>query len=309
MIIDFHMHLGDILHKDGAKTIYAQKKMPRKFNIQRFEEKILHFNTSQITNWLLAKYDDQYTKSVQERLQAATAENYCHYLDRLKKLSAQLFQDEEVRCICMPISPYVNFDDVYAFSKQEKSIEPFTSILPHVSESDMLKDLNRTLPLAKGLKLHPIIQGIPFDSRATFEALKLVSFHKKVVLLHAGASRYYLDGERHLQHCELDDPREAEKMIRYFPEIIFVVGHAGIYEFDIWASLLAKYENVFVDLSVQSSKSITNIINLYGIDRVLYASDWPCVDPNITKQIMLKTFKDEQLEKVFYKNALNILTC
>ena len=307
MIIDFHMHLGDILHEAGIKNIYSNKKIPTKFNIQRFEEVFLQFNSYKLTNYILNKYDDFYTRSVQERLKAATLQNYRKYLKKLKSFSLKVFSDQDVKSLCMPISPYVNFDDILALSKEESAIIPFASIPIHLSGKDMLKKLNADMTIAKGLKLHPIIQGVPFDSKTTYSALEIVKSHKKVVLLHAGASRYYLGEEKHLQHCELDNPYSAEKIIRCFPEVPFIIGHAGIYEFPLWAEIIAKYENVLVDVSVQSIKSIRNIINLYGIDRVLFASGWPCVDLDITLKIIQRAINVNQLEKVLYKNALDIL--
>lgn len=302
------MHLGDILHSDGAKTIYYKRKMPSKLNIQWFEESILRFNTCNITNYFFSKYDDCYTKSVQERLKAATFQNYSKYLQELKAFSMQVFLDEDVRSVCMPVSPYVNFDDIRVVAfKNDEAIIPFTSIPIHLSKKDMMEKLNEDMNIAKGLKLHPIIQGVPFDDEITLSALEIVEAHKKVVLFHAGGSRYYLGEEKHLQHCELDNPYQAEKMVKSFPHVIFVIGHAGIYEFPLWAEIMRKYENVFVDISVQSVRSIRSIINLYGIDRVLFASDWPCVNLGITLKIIKKAISVNQMEKVLYKNAMQIL--
>lgn len=308
MIIDIHMHLGNIFRENGGATIYQNIKYPRHFNIQRFEEDVLKFNIRSCFQNYFKVHDDEYTLSVQERASAGTADNYVnlHY-KTLQKLSKHFFGDDKVFCACMPISPYVNFDDIYEYSMRNKTIIPFTSINPLDSVDDISKKISEESKLCAGLKLHPILQGIAFNSGKTYAALDVFRPVGKPVLFHAGASRYYIGDEAYKQHCELDSVTDAVAMISKYHDIPFIVGHTGIYEYEEWSSALSRFENVYCDISVQSSAHISEILNTWGEDRVLFGTDFPCCRTKSVIKIVAKAIPKRVCEKIFYANATNIL--
>lgn len=307
MIIDIHMHMGDILHRGGGKAITLDVEMPNKLNIQRFEEDVLKFNSFGITKYFFEKFDDLYTLSVQNRIQAGNIYNLYKYFDMLTSFSKKIFGDTSVKSICMPVAPYVTLDDIYPITQTEHRLLAFTSINPDLSIKDACTELSNSIDKCYGLKLHPIIQGIPFNSPYTYSALDLFNGIGKPVLLHAGASRYYLGNEKIYQHCDLDDPYAAREMIKRYPQIPFIIGHAGIAEYQMWAELLKKYDNVYFDITVQSVSSIRKLISWYGEDKMLFATDWPCVNPKTTFNIVVKALNDRQIEKCFYQNAENLM--
>lgn len=307
MIIDVHMHLGDILHNNGGNIISRNIPMPKKFNIQRFEERCLRFNGNFATKLLFQLLDDNYTKSVQDRIKAGTIENLEKHIDLLTKSSKEIFGDDNVFCACMPVAPYVSFNDIYKYSLCNEKILPFTSFDPMKGEDASCAEIETSMNNCYGLKLHPIIQGIPFNSHVTYSVLDIFKKTSKPVLFHAGASRYYIGKEKSKQHCELDDIGAAKEMVKKYPTIPFIMGHAGIAGFLDWAEAFKNIDNVYVDITVQSVKAIRKIISLYGEDRVLFASDWPCVDSTVTIDIVRKALSASQIHKCMYKNALNIL--
>lgn len=307
MIIDIHMHIGDILHLGGGKSVTGNIKMPHNFNIQRFEEDVLRFNSFGITKYFFGKYDDFYTLSVQKRIRAGNLHNLSKYYDILSATSKKLFNDASVKSACMPVAPYVTFDDIYTITRTEHRLLAFTSINPDLSIKDACTELSRSVDKCCGLKLHPIIQGISFDSPYIYNALDILDGTEKPVLLHAGASRYYLGDEKIFQHCDLDDPYAAKEMVKRYPRIPFIIGHAGISEYQEWADLLKKYENVYFDITAQPVRAIHELISWYGEDRMLFATDWPCINPKTTLGIVMKALNDRQLEKCLYQNAKNLL--
>lgn len=307
MIIDIHMHIGDILHREGGKSATLDVEMPNRFNIQRFEEDILKFNSFKITKYFFEKYDDFYTLSVQKRIKAGNIYNLNKYFDILTNFSLKFFGDTTVKSICMPVAPYVTLNDIYPITQTERRLLSFTSINPDLSIRDACDELCNSIYKCHGLKLHPIIQGIPFNSPYTYSALDIFNGTGKPVLFHAGASRYYLGNEKNLQHCDLDDPYAAREMIEKYPQIPFIIGHSGIAEYQEWAMLLKKYDNVYFDITVQSVYTIRKLISWYGEDKMLFATDWPCVNPTTTLNIAIKALNDRQMEKCFYQNAKNLI--
>lgn len=307
MIIDVHMHLGDILHKNGGKIISKSVDMPNNFNIQRFDEDVLKLNSYLFSNKIVfGIFDDSYTRSVSYRIKAGTYENLMKYYSMLECISSEMFGDSVIRTFCMPVAPYVTFEDIYDFSSKDNRLLPFNSINKTYSLETSCNHLIETLPNCYGLKLHPIIQGIPFNSEYTYNALDVFNGTGKPVLLHAGACRYYLGEEKCLQHCDLDNPIAAKEMISRYPDIPFIIGHAGIAEYKEWASLLYKFDNVYIDITSQSVSSIKSLIKWYGEDKLLFATDWPCINPKTTLRIAKKALTDSQLEKLMFKNALSL---
>ena len=209
--------------------------------------------------------------------------------------------------MCMPIAPYVTFDDIENNIKDDSTILPFTSINPMLSVNDACERLYREKHKAYGLKLHPIIQGISFDCDMAMKILEVVRAFNKPVLFHAGVSHYYLANEKNKQHLECDNILSAKKMIQSFPDIKFIIGHAGCLEMKEWADEMAGLENVFVDVTVQSIKSIRYLVKRYGEDRILFASDWPCINPRVTLDVVTKALSWTQLEKCLYKNTASLI--
>lgn len=304
MIIDCHMHLGDILHIGGGKAISSDVSWYNKFNIQWIEENVLHFKSNAFSRILFKLLDDKYTESVQQRILSGTYKNFLNYKKYLENKSNELFSNKSVYFACMPVAPYVTFEDIIEFSNIDHTILPFTSIDPTLPIIEACDTVESQMEQAFGLKLHPIIQGVPFNSRRTLEVLEAIEKYNKPVLFHAGGSRYYLGDEKKYQHLELDDIKAARLMVKTFPGIKFIVGHAGCAESLEWASELSCFDNVFVDVTVQSGKSIANLVDIYGEDRVLFATDWPCINPKVTLEIVLKALSWIQKEKCLYKNSL-----
>ena len=58
--------------------------------------------------------------------------------------------------------------------------------------------------------------------------------------------------------------------------------------------------------------TIQDALKLVGPDRIIYASDYPYISLEESLKINLKLFKecnfnDDELEKIFYKNALRLI--
>ncbi len=83
--------------------------------------------------------------------------------------------------VCLPIEPYVGFDDLDAAREKDKRVLPSpASISRRPSTSKKLTGDVRCGAL--GLKLHPIIQKIPLSDRRVMEALQCFEPLNKPVL-------------------------------------------------------------------------------------------------------------------------------
>ncbi len=177
--------------------------------------------------------------------------------------------------VCLPIAPYVTFEDLSQAAGLDKRIIPFTSI-DFTRKHDVGKQLSKDIEDgAKGLKLHPIIQRVPLSDERTLEAIQAFAFYRKPVLAHTGPSHYYLKNESEKQAPEYADVSSVEKLVRSFSGVNFIIGHSGLFWQDQVRKKMADCKNVWVDVSFQSPRVIKGLIKAFGPERVMYASDWP----------------------------------
>jgi uncharacterized protein len=298
-IIDSHSHLGDILYPSGGELIGKKNiAMPSKFDIVAYNESMLQrsFGLGEILYNLLVNFA---TKAERARNAAATLENMGRSLDEL----------DISYTVCLPIAPYVTYQDLAKARLIDERIIPFTSI-DFTLGSDAVKQVTCDVEEgAMGLKLHPIIQRKPLDDPLVLEVLQEFARHKKPVLTHAGVSHYYLGDEKGLNHPENGKIEKIEELIRTFPAVNFVVGHAGLFQVNEVCKRLKGLANVWVDTSFQAPEVITKLIDTFGAEKVMYASDWPYgYRKPAVKAVQVACKGDAALEELlFYKNAALLL--
>ena len=192
--------------------------------------------------------------------------------------------------------------------EKDSGIIPFTGI-DYTREYDIEASLASDVASgAKGLKLHPVVQRIPLTSKRTFKAVEAFASFKLPILFHCGVSSYYLGDEKSKEEPSYGEIHHSEKLVKAFPQVNFIAGHAGLYEVKDVIELLSKYKNVWVDISFQSPSTIRRLIKAFGPEKVLYASDWPYGD----RVTAIKTVKaactgDKGVEKrIFFENAAEL---
>jgi len=298
-IIDVHTHLGNILYPNGRELIYQKGIVKKAVNDpQDLNERLL------MRNFGLGKLIYRLTHNSTTRAQVvrgmtATLENM-----------RQSMADNKVNYhVCMPIAPYLTFEDLLEASEQEPRIIPFTSIdftRPHDIGAKLKQDVTRG---ARGLKLHPVIQCQSVRDAPTMEALQSFQHLRKPVLPHTGPSAYYLGSETDRNRPENGAVKEIIHMVRTFPKIPFIIGHAGLFWVHEIRKSLGDCQNVWVDTSFQSPGNIRKLIKTFGPEKVMYASDWPwgSQGPHI-KTVQVACKGDQQLaERLFFQNAKELL--
>jgi predicted TIM-barrel fold metal-dependent hydrolase len=299
MIIDVHSHLGDILnHNGGALIDQTGVKKKRMFDPISLSEMILHreFGFGDFFYRLLG---GQVTRAERERNFTATLENMARSMD----------ESGVTHTVCMPVPPYVTFEDLNAARSQETRVIPFTGIdftRDYDIDSALRSDVNRG---ARGLKLHPIIQNIPLTDKKAMKAVHSFSQFKLPVLFHCGYSSYYRGKEKNRQNTTFGEIWFAAELVSSFPNVQFIAGHAGIFDVKDVIKMLAGYPNVCVDTSFQSPHRIRQLIKAFGPERVMFASDWPYGNriPGL-KSVRAACRGDRKLEEmILWSNAAQLL--
>lgn len=299
MIIDVHSHLGDILNLGGGGLIDRKNvTMEKMWDPQTLNEKQL--NRSFGLGALAYKVTEYWaTKAQRARNATATLENMQRSLD----------EAGIDYTVCLPIAPYVTFEDLVKAREKDARILPFTSI-DFTRDYDISAQIEADMAQgAVGLKLHPIIQAVPLDDSRVIEALQACSRLKLPVLIHSGVSSYYLGKEKSRNVPSNGRIIHIDKAVRSFPHVNFIIGHAGLFQVKEVCQRMNGLPNVWVDTSFQSPGTIVKLMKVFGHDRVMYASDWPFGNrmPHI-QTVKVACRGDKDLENLLYfENASRFL--
>lgn len=298
-IIDAHSHIGDILYPGGGKII-EQKGVRKKLIFDPITISQMGLNRDFGTGNLAYRiFLHWIIRAEQERNFTATRENARNSMDQAGVTST----------VCLPLPPNVVFSDVKAAAEKDPGLIPFTGV-DFSDTSQLDKQFEAEVAAgAKGLKLHPIIQKVSFSDKRLIKAVRSFMRFDLPILFHAGVSNYYVGSEKGKNIPEYGGIKEAAELVSAFPEAKFIVGHAGMFEVKDVIQMLGKYQNVWVDTSLQSPEKIRNLIDVFGEDKVLFASDWPFGSrkPAI-KAVKAACKGNERLErKVFYENACSLM--
>ena len=169
----------------------------------------------------------------------------------------------------------------------------------HPDSEDIEGDMEHLLSLGlKGVKLHPDIQNFKIDDYRNLKIYELCEKHGIPILMHTGDSRY-----------DRSNPNRLCPILEIYTDLIIVAAHFGGYS--IWEEATDKlkdFPNVYVDCSSSFAfikpRTAKKIIRTYGADKVLFATDYPMWEPKAEIEYFFKLkLKDEELEKILYKNA------
>jgi predicted TIM-barrel fold metal-dependent hydrolase len=299
-IIDVHGHLGDILEPGGGELIPKRGvAKERVYDPVDLAERNLHAGSHALGKLLYRLGGRWVTRAERARNATATLENLTRSLDDAGISHA----------VALPVPPYVTFADLAAAAAQEPRVVPFTGV-DYTHDEDPGPALAADVAGgARGLKLHPIIQNVPLTSPRTRAAVEAFAVHDRPVLFHCGISSYYLGADRVRQQPRYGAIPDAAALVRDFPRVRFIAGHAGLFEAREVMALLGGFPNASVDTSFQPVARVRELIATFGPERVLFASDWPYGNRPPALAIAKRACRgDRGLERrIFFENAAELL--
>ncbi len=152
----------------------------------------------------------------------------------------------------------------------------------------------------RGVKLHPDFQHFYIDSPEAYQIYEEVE-GKLPVLMHMGDSRY-----------DYSAPERLLKVLSQFPGLTIIGAHfAG---WSLWdeSTELLKDQDMYVDCSsslyAMSSEHAEKLIREFGVDKVLWGTDYPMWTAEEELELFNKiNLTDEEREKILSGNALRVL--
>ena len=151
-----------------------------------------------------------------------------------------------------------------------------------------------------GIKLHPDFQGFEIDCDKMQRIYEAIG-NSFPVLMHVGDV-----------HTDMSSPKRLSKMVDKFPEVTFIAAHFGGYSNWDEAYEYLCGRNVYFDTSSSLDKlsdaDAMKIIKKHGVDKMLYASDYPIVThKECLERFMKLPLTDEERNMMFYDNAAKLL--
>ena len=152
----------------------------------------------------------------------------------------------------------------------------------------------------KGIKLHPDFQKFYIDDEGVEKFYRSAS-GKLPILLHVGDDRF-----------EYSKPKRLVKMAKKYPQTTFIAAHFGGYRCWDDAYLYKGLKNVYFDtcssLPFITSERAKEIIDMLGVERFFFATDFPMWDAtNELERFNKIPLSSEEREMIFSKNIKKLL--
>ena len=309
-IIDFHTHLGDIFHENKNIAFKRPGIVDNPPDFTGFDP-FKDLEESGYTRPLIVP-------DVEAQNKLITA-GQVRIWQR-----ANIFTTREVMDAAgvtywgsLPIMPNTSFDECLAASKLDPGFIPFTCPdfgLPH---EEMMAKLERDIELgARGLKIHPIIQNVAITDPRCADPIELFGERGLPITYHCGVNDYYKPDDPHLKltNAELGDLHYTLDLLDRYPDYVWVPAHGGGScggELEALAELVRKKgcENVYIESSHRGVEGMHRMLELFGPDRIMFATDWPFDTVTWSVKYAAEAFKDDPVvaDKFFYANAARIL--
>ncbi len=162
-------------------------------------------------------------------------------------------------------------------------------------------EIDRAVSLGlKGIKIHPDFQQFYVDSKNACRIYEAAE-GRLPILIHMGDFRY-----------QYSKPARIASVLDRFPKLDVVGAHFGGWsEWDSAAQEL-QGKRMYVDTSsslyAMPPRRARELIDLFGVDHVLFGTDYPMWDPGEELERIDKIgLKADELEKIMYLNAKRLL--
>lgn len=159
------------------------------------------------------------------------------------------------------------------------------------------KEIERAIEMGLvGLKLHPDTQKVFIDDPRLMEIYEIIEGRMPVVI-HCGDYRH-----------PYSHPTRLKTVLKTFPDLVVDAAHMGGWSIFNRAVDILSEERCFLDTSSSlpflGPRRLRELIGIYGVDRVLFGSDYPMWDPlKDLEAIASAGFTDDELEKILWKNC------
>lgn len=177
-------------------------------------------------------------------------------------------------------------------------ILPFAALHPDTPDLPEVVDALVSAGFA-GVKLHPEFQRFKVDEPRALRMFSALA-GKLPVLLHCGDYR-----------CDNSAPERVLNLIEKAPGLTLICAHLGGWTNWEQAASMLMGQEIWVDTSSSlfalDAQTATRIIRGYGVDRMLFGSDYPMWVPGEeVERLLALPLTDGEKEKILWSNHLKL---
>lgn len=192
---------------------------------------------------------------------------------------------------------------VLSISETEHSLIPFGGIHPdNENYREILKSLSSNG--IKGIKLHPVFQGVNFDDIRYLRLVECACENDLIVTIHAGYD---------IGYSKAHDQAVPHRILSLYEQVHpqkLVLAHMGGWRCltqvrELLAGLPIYFDTAFTQLS---NDEFCSLVQLHGDDKILFGTDSPWENQSTDiERIRTCGLPDETIDKILYQNACKLL--
>ncbi len=171
----------------------------------------------------------------------------------------------------------------------------------HAEMDDIISEIDHIRSLGlRGIKMHPDTQMFNIDDERLYPMYEEIQ-GELPIYLHTGDYRY-----------DYSHPRRLRRVLNDFPKLQAVAAHLGGWSVQDIAQEYLRDTDCLVDISsslmfIEPEKAVEYIRN-FGVDRVMFGSDFPLGSPEVEVERFMKLpLTDTEREQIAYITAENFL--
>ncbi|MBQ9005133.1 MAG: amidohydrolase family protein, partial [Atopobiaceae bacterium] len=168
----------------------------------------------------------------------------------------------------------------------------------HQDFEDVGTELDRAMSMGlRGVKLHPDTQGVNMDDPRLMHVYEECEKRGLPLLIHCGDYRY-----------DYSHPRRLKRILHEFPQLEVCAAHFGGWSVYDLALEYLEDERCFLDVSSSMRylglRRTRELIEDYGVDRMMFGSDFPMWDPGEEQEAFSSLgFSKADYERMCWHNA------
>lgn len=233
--------------------------------------------------------------SLDDELLAASARYFKATANRTPTIEdiAQYYRERTMAAVVFTVDAHVatghpalsSLELVEAAAAFDDVLIPFASVDPNDGASAVARLRDLADAGARGLKLHPSLQGFVPNDPAHYPLYELATARRLPIIVHTGQTGIGagLPGGRGIK-LRLSDPMLLDDVAADFPDLVLVLAHPSVPWQDAAISMATHKANVFIDLSGWSPKYFPpQLVRAAGgllKHKVLFGSDYPVLTPD-----------------------------
>ena len=224
------------------------------------------------------------------------------YSEKLKECGEKAGIDRYLVCSVATKPEQVGHINEYIYNECAQHPEFVGLASFHQDLPDFDSALEDILSLGfRGIKMHPDFQRFNLDDPKMIPAYKAMADAGLVVLFHMGDDRY-----------DFSDPVRLARVLEQVPELNCIAAHFGGYRKWHEAYAVLRGADIHFDISSSleflSKEDAVRMIRGYGVERMMFGSDFPMWDPKpVLDSFLALGFSEVENRMILYNNFENLL--